>query len=426
LTEHQLFLFLVEALLIVVVARAGGELALRIGVPQVIGELVFGIALGPSLFGALWPGGFAAVFPADLAQRNLLEVIGWIGVVFLVMLSGWETRLGVLRRSGGAVAWGWVGGFLLPFTMGFGLGLLVPRELTGVGVSKPIFALFLGTAMSISAIPVIARILIDLEMLSSKVGMVILSTAVADDTVGWIVLALVTGFATTKGFDGPTVLTALVGTAIFLTVAFTVGQWAVRHAIRFAGRRLRAPYARTTMMIAIVLAGAAITQAFHVHLVLGAFVGAILVTRSRGKYEPGIEALRHVGMAFFIPFFFGYTGIKVDLTTLTGAAIPVAIAAVSVACVGKLVGGSVGSRLGGLSWPEAWAVGAGLNARGAMELVIAAIGLSIGVLTLPMYSIVVLIAVVTTLMAGPMLRRYKIHHLTEATIPPLDRSEVSA
>jgi Kef-type K+ transport system membrane component KefB len=120
-------------------------------------------------------------------------------------------------------------------------------------------------------------------------------------------------------------------------------------------------------------------------------------------------------MAFFIPFFFGYTGIKVDFTTLTGPALPVALAAVVVACAGKLFGGSLGSRLGGLPWPEAWAVGAGLNARGAMELVIAAIGLSIGVLTLPMYSTIVLIAVVTTLMAGPMLHRYKTKHLPAAS-----------
>jgi Kef-type K+ transport system membrane component KefB len=179
-------------------------------------------------------------------------------------------------------------------------------------------------------------------------------------------------------------------------------------------------------MIVVVLAGAAITQAIHVHLVLGAFVGAILVRRSPGKYAEGVDALRHVGMAFFIPFFFGYTGIKVDLTTLTGSALPVALAAIAVACLGKLIGGSLGSRLGGLSWPEAWAVGVGLNARGAMELVIAAIGLSIGVLTLPMYSIVVLIAVVTTLMAGPMLRRYKIKHLPVVAPAKTDRLEVTA
>ncbi len=173
------------------------------------------------------------------------------------------------------------------------------------------------------------------------------------------------------------------------------------------------PHARTTLTVVIVLAGAAITEALHVHLVLGAFVAAVLVGRSPARDETAGEAIRQVGMAFFVPFFFGYTGIKVDLTTLTGSAIPVGIAAIAVACVGKLVGGSLGARFGGMEWHEAWAVGAGRNARGAMELVIATVGLSIGVLTPPMYSIIVLIAVVTTLMAAPMLRRYRRRHLGE-------------
>jgi len=423
-TDHQLFLLLVEITVIVVVARAGGELAIRLGIPEVVGELTFGIALGPSLFGAIWPRAFAALFPADPVSRMPLEVLGWIGVIFLVTLSGWETRLGVIRRSGRAVAWGWVGGFLLPFALGFGLGSIVPASLIPPEVSRPVFALFLGTAMSISAIPVIARILIDLDMVGSRVGMVILSTSVADDTVGWIVLAIVTGLVTERHVDGSTVGTALIGTALFVLLAFTVGQWLVRWMVRFAGERLRAPFARTTVMLGIVLTCAAITQAIHVHLVLGAFVGAILVTRSRGKYEAGVEALRHTGMALFVPFFFGFTGIKVDVTTITGVAIPVAAAAIALACAGKLIGGAVGSRLGGLSWEEAWAVGAGRNARGAMELVIAAIGLEIGVLTVPMYSTIVLIAVITTLMAGPMLSRYKARNLDQ--VVPNDPERVEA
>jgi Kef-type K+ transport system membrane component KefB len=406
LTEHQLLVFLVDVAALVLAARLGGEIAVRLGLAEVVGELAMGILLGPSLFGVVWPRGFAAVFPADPPQRNLLELVGWIGVLFLVTLSGFETRLSLLRRTGKVVGGGWIGGFVLPFVMGFGLGWLVPSELVGPNVARPVFALFLGTAMSISAIPVIARILLDLDLVHTRVGMVILSTAVADDTVGWIVLAVVTGFAAGHGFAVSTVVTALVGTLLFLVTALVIGGRLVRAALR-ASTRLRIPFGRTTVVLAIVLIGAAITQAIHVHLVLGAFVAAILVGRSGHLDQETRDVVRHVGVALFVPFFFAYTGLKVNLTTLTGRAIPIGIAAVVVACVGKLVGGSVGARLGGMAWDEAWAVGAGLNARGAMELVIAAIGLSIGVLTLPMYSIVVLIAIVTTLMAAPMLRRYR-------------------
>jgi K+:H+ antiporter len=402
LTEHQLFLFLAEVVVLVVAARLGGEIALRLRIPQVVGELTAGVLIGPSLFGALWPGGFRALFPAASSQRDLLEIMGWIGVIFLVTLSGFETRLGILRRVGPAVVYGWLGGFGLPFAMGFGLGWLIPRDLIGANASRPIFAVFIATAMSISAIPVIARILIDVGLMKTKIGMIIMSTAVADDTVGWIVLAFIVGLAG-RGLDVSTVATAMIGTAVFLLFAFTIGQRLVRLALS-GSLRLRLPYAQTTTMLALVLIGAAITQAIHVHLVLGTFVTGILIARSPARERVSRDAIRQIGMAFLVPFFFGYTGIKVDLTTLHGSTLGVAAAAVAVACIGKFVGGGGGARIGGLPPWEAAAVGVGLNARGAMELVIAAIGLSIGVLSLPMYSIVVLIAVLTSLMAGPMLR----------------------
>jgi Kef-type K+ transport system membrane component KefB len=402
MTEHQLLLFLIEVIVLVVGARLGGELAVRLGIPQVVGELAVGILLGPSLLGALWKQGFTALFPADPVQRGFLEVLGWIGVMFLVLVSGLETRLGILRRAGRAVAFGWIGGFGMPFAMGFGLGWVIPSDLIGPGISRPIFALFIATAMSISAIPVIARILLDLELFRTRIGMVIISTAVADDTVGWIVLAVVSGLVLGHRVDSRTVATALIGTAAFLVFAFTLGQWLVRKAI-VGSRRLKVPYAQTTAILAIVFAGGAVTQAIHVHLVLGSFVAGILIARSPGRDKEAIDSIWRVGMGFLVPFFFAYTGIKVDLTSIRGSALPVAVAAVAVACAGKFIGGSVGARLGGLPRWESLAVGAGLNARGAMELVIAAIGLSIGVLTVPMYSIVVLIAIVTTLMAAPVL-----------------------
>jgi Kef-type K+ transport system membrane component KefB len=402
-TDHQLFLFLVEVVVLVVAARIGGELAERVGVAQVVGELLFGILLGPTLFGALWPGGFAALFPRDVVQQSLLDIVGWIGVVVLVALAGFEARLGVLRRAGRAVVSCWIGGFAVPFVLGFGLGFVVPAHLVGNGAGRVVFALFLGTAMSISAIPVIGRILLDLGLLGTETGMLILSSALADDTVGWIVLAVLSGIVVHGAVDAAGVLTAVGGTAIFLVGALTAGRVLVPMAVR-AGRRLRVAHGQTTVVLAILFGSAALTQAIHIHLVLGAFVAAILVGRSVDLEPSTVESIRGLGLGFFVPFFFAETGLKVDLTTLTGPALAVAVAAVVVACVGKLAGAFGGGVAAGLSRWEAFAVGVGLNARGAMELVIASIGLSIGILTLPMYSTVVLVAVVTTLIAPPMLR----------------------
>ena len=248
----------------------------------------------------------------------------------------------------------------------------------------------------------IARILIDLNLYRTRMGMIILSTALADDTVGWIVVSIVAGLVT-GGVATGEIASMVSLTVAFVVLAFTAGRKLVRHAIRFSAKR-RAPYAQASMMFILVLAFAGITQAIGVHLVLGAFVAAILIGRLDRIDKEAVASIRHVGMSLFVPFFFAYTGIKVDLTALRGEVLVFTVLAVLVACLGKIIGGGLGARLGGLPRWEALAVGFGLNARGAMELVIAAIGLSIGILNEATYAIIVLIAVLTTLMAAPMLK----------------------
>jgi Kef-type K+ transport system membrane component KefB len=413
-SDAQLLQTLLQIAVILGAARIGGEVAVRLNVPQVVGELAGGIALGPSVLGALFPGVFRLLFPSGDAQLNLLELLSWLGVTFLVLIAGLETRLGMLRGSGRAVVGSWIGGFWLPFVVGTGAGWLLPVGFWGPQADRLSFALFVATAMSISAIPVIARILLDLGVMRTRMGMVIMSSALADDTVGWIVLAVTIGLATAGGIDGTLLGVALGGTALFLVLAATLGQYGVRKLLRFA-RNMKAPHAQGTAMFLLVLAGGALTQALHVHMVLGSFVTAILIARSCGKDAEAIRSIRHVGMSLFIPFFFGYAGSKVDLTTLDGSAFGVAIAILVLACLSKLVGGGLGALAGGLRGWEAAAVGAGLNARGAMELVIAAIGLSAGIVDLRMYSIIVLVAIVTTLMAAPLLRYCLARIPTEVT-----------
>ena len=403
MTDHQLFLFLAEVSVLFFAARIGSELAVRLGIPLHVGELVMGLILGPSLLGWVWPGAFHALFPKEALQRSLLDIFSWTGIILLVLIGGLETRLGILRKAGGAVIGGWIGGFGLPFIGGFALGMTFPRALVPSTIDQPLFALFLATAMSISAIPVIARILMDLDLYKTRIRMIILSTAVADDTIGWIVLAVVAGLAS-HNLDGGSIVRTLLLTAGFLVVAFTVGRPFVRACVHFARRRMRAPSAEIAMMLFLDFAAGALTQAVGVHLVLGAFVVAVLLGRIRGIERDAIAGVRQLGMGFFVPFFFVYTGLKVDLTTLHGNAVVFTLIAVLVACLGKVIGGSVGSRLGGLPTWEAVAVGFGLNARGAMELVIAAVGLSIGVLNDASYAIIVLIAVLTTVMTAPLLK----------------------
>jgi Kef-type K+ transport system membrane component KefB len=400
--DDQLLRFLVDVTVLFLAARVGGEVAARLRLPLHVGELVAGIALGPSLLGWLWPSGFEALFPADVTTRSVLDVVSWTGVILLALLAGLETRLGVLRNAGRVVLGGWLGGFGLPFAAGLALGMSAPDGLVPEGVDRPVFALFLATAMSISAIPVIARILMDLRLHGTRIGMVILSAAIADDTVGWIVLAVVAGLAGGVLELRP-ILRIVLLTAAFIAGAATLGRLLVDRAIR-TSRRLRVPFGELSTMLMLVFAFAALTQWIGVHLVLGAFVAAILIGREPDLDPEAVAAVRHLGMGFFVPFFFAYTGVRVDLTTLRGSALVFAAVSVLVACISKVVGGWAGTRLGGLPPWEALAVGVGLNARGAMELVIAAIGLALGVLNEPMYATIVLIAVITTVMTAPVLR----------------------
>ncbi|MGZ5385370.1 MAG: cation:proton antiporter, partial [Acidimicrobiia bacterium] len=403
MSESQLLTFMVDITVLFLAARLGGEIAARLKIPLHVGELVMGIALGPSLLGWLWPGGFEAIFPTDPLSRSLLDSFSWIGIIFLVLIGGLETRLGILRKARGAVVGAWIGGFGLPFAGGFAMGMVFPPSLVPDAISRPVFALFLATALSISAIPVIARILMDLNLFKTRMGMIIISTAIADDTIGWIVLSITAGLASGGLATGSVVRTILL-TLGFVALAFTIGKFAVRKAMMFSAAKLKMPHPQVSMMLLLVFVFGTITQAIGVHLVLGAFVAAILIGRFRRIDPTAIAGVRQVGMGFFVPIFFAYTGIKVDLTTIRGSAITFTILAVVVACLTKIVGGSLGALAGGLPKWEALGVGVGLNARGAMELVIAAIGLSIGVLVEATYAMIVLIAVLTTVMTAPLLR----------------------
>lgn len=413
MTDHQLLLFLLELFVLFLAARIGGEVATRAGLPSHVGEIVAGLVLGPSVLGSVTPGLFDELFPDDPAQRALLDVVSWVGVLLLVLLAGLETRLGILRRAGRAAIGASVGGFALPFLAGLALGVVAPASLIPASVDRPVFATFLATAMSISAIPVIARILSDLNLYRTTVGMVVLASALASDVLGWIVVSLVVGWAGGGAGAAPIARIAVL-TGSFLVAAYVVGRPLIWACMSFARDRLRMSSAELAMMLLLVVGGAAITQAIGVHLVLGALVIAILIGRTRRAPDAVTEGVTNVATAFFVPVFFAYSGLKVDLTALGRGTLVFGGLAVVVACGSKIVGGAVGARVGGLPRWEALAVGFGLNARGAMELVIAAIGLSVGILDEAGYAIVVLIAIVTTLMAAPTLKLCMKHAGPEA------------
>jgi Kef-type K+ transport system membrane component KefB len=399
---HTLLVFILQLALLLTAARALGELCRRIDQPPVIGELLAGILLGPSVLGLLAPGVQLTLFPRDPLQFQLLEVVAWLGMIWLLLMTGLETDVAVLRNLGRAAFYASVLGMVVPFVSAFALGWVLPARLLMAPDQRLIFALFLATALSISAIPVIARILTDLDLMRRNVGVVILGAGVTDDTTGWLLLSIIAGVAVRGEVSFASAALAVGSTAAFVAAVYFFGARLVLELLRWIDDRVAIRHAMTSAVLVIALLFGALTESIGIHAVFGAFVAGLVVGRSPRVRKATIEQLEGLLLAMFAPIFFAYAGLKVDLAH--GFELGTTLLVIAVACAGKLIGASAGAYWGGLGLWESLAIGSGMNARGAMELVIALIGLSLGILSPPMYAAIVLVAIFTSAIAGPLLR----------------------
>ncbi|HEY9637064.1 MAG TPA: cation:proton antiporter, partial [Coleofasciculaceae cyanobacterium] len=405
LGHHELLLVLLELSLLLLVARGLGELMRRINLPPVVGELLAGVLLGPSLFGLLLPGLQAQIFPRNQTQSDLLSVVSWLGVLFLLIVTGLETDLNLILRKGKTALLISLGGIIVPFTTGFGLGWLLPENFLADPDKRLVFSLFIATAMSISAVPVIAKVLMDMNLIRRDIGQVTLAAGMTDDTIGWILLSVVSGLASSGKFDFSTVLHSVGAAVLFLAVAFTIGRTVVDQVLRWVDDYIGGVTASLSVVLILALAAAALTHQLGLEAALGAFVFGILAGESRRFSREAGHTLEIITAGFLAPIFFATAGLKVDLLkVLVPETLFIGLIVLAVACIGKFAGAYIGSRVGGLSHWESLAMGSGMNARGAMEIIVATIGLSLGVLNPQMYSIIVMVAIVTSLMAPPLLR----------------------
>ncbi|HEX6808435.1 MAG TPA: cation:proton antiporter [Gemmatimonadaceae bacterium] len=402
ISGHDLQILLLQIAGLMFLCRLLAEVMRRLGQPAVIGELLAGIVLGPTILGHYAPGLFTSIFPQRTSQFHLLEVISTLGMIFLLLLTGIETDVRVMRRLGRPALMASVFGITIPFGMGLALGLLLPDRYLAQSGQRVIFAAFMATAMAISAMPVIAKILIDLNLMRRNLGVVILSAGVVDDTVGWLVLSVIAGIATAGSFSAG----SLAFTATALVIFLAVMRWLVypgfTRVIGWVNRSVPLIGADLTLILVMTLLCAATTEAIGVHAVFGAFVFGLLVRQIPRVRATTLQTIETFVLASLSPIFFAFVGLKVDLWSLSGWQLPAIVLGIAVA--GKLVGCYVGGRLGKLGPWESLALGVGMNARGAMELIVALIGLSLGLLTQEMYSIVVMIAVITSFMAPLFLR----------------------
>ncbi|MBV9635697.1 MAG: cation:proton antiporter [Methylobacteriaceae bacterium] len=398
-------LFVAELLALLLAGRLLGELMQRIGQPAVMGQLLAGLLLGPSVLGAIWPQAQHAIFPPNGEQKAMVMGIAQLGVLMLLLLTGMETDLGLARKAGRAAVSASICGILVPFACGFTLGEFLPQSLLAKPDQRLVTALLLGTALSISSVKIVAMVVREMNFLRRNIGQVIVASAIIDDTIGWIIIAVTLSLAEHGTVDLRSVATSVLGTALFLVVSFTLGRRFVFLLLRWTNDTFLSEVPVITATLVVMGTMALITDSIGVSTVLGAFVAGILVGQSPILTRHIDAELRGLITALFMPVFFGLSGLSADLRVLGNTSmLSIFGLLILIASVGKFGGAFLGGWFGGLTQRESLALACGMNARGSTEVIVASIGLSMGVLSQDVFTMIVGMAVVTTLAMPPMLR----------------------
>ncbi|MGM0545490.1 MAG: cation:proton antiporter [Bacteroidota bacterium] len=404
--HHDVLMLVLQVGILLLAARALGEVAQRLGQPSVVGEILAGIVLGPSLLSTIFPEFGNLMIPQNEVQGYLLETVSLLGAMFLLLITGLETDIKLIKRHAKTAIGVSFGGITVTFATGFLLGQYLPDFLVADPENRLIFELFVAVSMSISAIPVIAKVLMDLDLMRRDIGQTIIAAGMSDDTTGWILLSIVAGLASGEAVTIGSVLEIVGSVLAFMVLSFTIGRWIVRKLLTYVQDQVESTDRLLTLVVVMTFLWGAITQALHLEAVLGAFVMGILFGTMPRLPESVVHKLESLALAVFAPIFFAVAGLKVNMLNLFEPTLLIITGVViAIATLGKVVGTYFGARvIGGKDHWSALSFGAGLNARGAMEIIIATIGLNLGILAQDMFSIIVVMAMATSLMAPSALR----------------------
>jgi Kef-type K+ transport system membrane component KefB/mannitol/fructose-specific phosphotransferase system IIA component (Ntr-type) len=401
--HHEVLVFLLALTALLVLARLMGSACRRFGLPAVIGEIVSGVLLGKTVLARVSPRAFDGLFHEGPAQ-TMLTGYTTVAVVLLLVVAGLEIDLTVVRKSGRVVFYTGVLGLVIPFVFGYGLGAALPATDLADPGRRGVHAAFLGIALSISALPVIAKTLLDLGLLKTDIGLVILSAAVFNDIVGWIGFSVLAQQFAAGGTDPSAVLVSLLLTVVFVIAALVVVRPVADRLLAWMHGAEDAVNGRVLSMIMVLaLAGASATQALGMHPVFGGFVMGIAIGDSPRLREHTRQILHAFVGYVFTPVFFATMALRYDFVAAFDARLVVLV--VLIACAAKVLGSTLGARLGSLDWRGAFAVGFGMNSRGAMEILLAGLALEAKIINERMFVALMIMAIVTSLISGPALVR---------------------
>ncbi len=414
--NNDLLKLLIQISVLLVTARLFGELSQKIGQPAVLGEIFAGIVLGPSLLGNLFPFIHGWIIPVTENQINLLEVITLIGAMFLLLITGLETDLQLIKHHAKktfGIAFG-----ELPFSLacGFAFGLLIPTSFLVDPDQRIVFALFIAIAISLSAIPVIAKVLLDLKLIRRDIGQITLAVGMFDDAVAWILLSIVLGLIGGEAVNFGTISYSFLKVILFVVLSFSIGKFIMKYLLNFTLNRISIRDKVLTLIMVFTFVLGAIVQAIGLEAVLGAFIAGIVFSQSPAVPKDSIDKLEGMTFGIFAPIFFASAGLKVNIIDLFKPELMlIGAGIITVAILSKFIGAYIGARF--FAKTDHWTAlsfGAGLNARGAIQIIVATIGLSFGILSEEIYSLIIITAVFTSLMAPVMLRWTLSHVKPEA------------
>jgi len=386
---------LLQLIVILLVVQVFGYLCSFIGQPRVIGEILAGLALGPTLLGAILPRIEATVFPNSVLPT--LQTLGDIGLVLYMFSLGTHIDTHTMLRQSRKATVVSLSGILLPVVMGGIFAFFLYPEFAGPKANLVAFMLLVGTAMAITAFPVLARLLAERHMLRTSIGTLALTCAAIDDVIGWCLLALVIALINATGLGSVAVTIGLL--ALFVGVMLGV----VRPLLLFADRRIQSKPVLMALTVILLLLSAYITNAMGIHPVFGAFMMGIILPR-RTAFIEQVQSIDQVNNLLFLPIYFVYNGLRTHIGLINSPVLWLICGLVLiVACLSKILGGALSLKALGESWKESFTLGTLMNTRGLVELIVLNIGLDLRVISPTFFAMLVIMAVVTTMMAPPLL-----------------------
>jgi Kef-type K+ transport system membrane component KefB/mannitol/fructose-specific phosphotransferase system IIA component (Ntr-type) len=414
LSHHDTVTLFLSLAILLGAARLLGELALRFRQPAVLGELLAGILLGPTLFGAVAPELNAEIFPASGPVAIALAGLMKVAISLFLLVAGMEVDLSTVWRQGKTAVTIGIVGILFPYTLGFFTAYYAPATMGAEpDANRLVFALFFATALSISALPVIAKTLMDLKLFRTDLGMVVIASAIFDDLTGWIIFAvLLAMIGQESGFPIPVTIGLTLG---FVVTMLTVGRWLVHRSLPWIQAHTSWPGGVLGFAVTCAMACAAFTEWIGIHAIFGAFIFGVALGDSSHLRERTRATIEQFISFIFAPLFFAGVGLHVNF--IEGFDARLVLVVLLVATVGKVVGCGIGARLCGFSERQSLATGLAMNSRGAMEIILGSLALEAGLIRERMFVALVVMALVTSMASGPLiklcLRQRAARHFTD-------------